>query len=365
MTEPNFGNMAALYKKIGMNPQGELVSSRIASAEKIYGSVESKHLVSLLRGALGIAKQPELMFMDDVLAADDTTYVSGGEGKELQLLATALLRRALSDEEDFACLFALGIVVSSFGGVRPTLDEDLVAAASRLLTERRVATKVLPEKFTNKAKPNLAADFEGMQPYVDNGQFREAFPTLKKIIEGTNSYAHNVGSHLVTQLQAIANGQRRLTEQMEVHWWVLGAWSLDENKPFSEFSKLEGCVRVGIELARLSTASSYGLFAAPALIQQVLGDEVAKSETAVKEIAVSGSREWRMGWTKGLMQAPELMSVLPITAGVCLALDSDDESDWEPRYARQLQVEASTVLSVRDASLQVYHEQLLLRELQS
>lgn len=363
MTEQNFGSMAALYKKIGMNPQGELVSSRITSAKKIYEDVENKDLVPLLRSALGIAKQPELTFIDDVLVADDITYVSGGEGKELQLLATALLRRALSEEGGFACLFALGIVVSSFGGVRSTLDEDLVAAASRLLSERRVVNKTLPEKFTTKTKPNWAAEFEGMQPYVDSAQFREAFPSIRKIIEGTNNYAHNVGSHLAAQLQAISDRQRRLTEQMEVHWWVLGAWSLEDNKPFSEFSKLEGCVRVGIELARLSTASSYGLFAAPALIQQVLGDEVAKSETTIREIAVSGSREWRMAWTKGLMQAPELMSVLPITAGVCLALDSDDQPDWEPRYARQLQIEASSVLSVRDASLQIYHEQLLLREL--
>lgn len=365
MIDENFGNLGALYRKVGMSPQADLISSRVDSAKKIYENVDNGVLVPLLRGAFGIAKQTELKFIEDVLVADDPDYSTNGDGPEAQLVATALLRRALEEGGDFSAEFALGVVVTSFGGIRSTIDDELLAFANKVLAEHRTSIKGPPVKITNKAKPNLAAELDGMKPYVESGQFREAFPGLRKLVEGNATYAHSVGSHLVTQLQALADNQRRLTEQMEVHWWVLGAWSIEQDTPFSEVSPVEAGVRAGMDLARLSTASSYGLFASPALIDQVLGRAVASRVTSLKEVAVSGPREWRAAWSQGLLQKPELMSLLPVSAGVCLALDSDEQPDWEPRYMRHMQIDASSALSVRDASVQMYLEQLLLRALSS
>lgn len=363
--DENFSRLGTLYRKVGMSPQADLISNRVDSAKRIYENVESDNLVPLLRGAFGIAKQAELKFIDDVMVADDSNYSPGEEGREAQLIATALLGRALAEESDFSAHFALGIVVASFGGVRLTIDDELLGFANKVLVEHRTSRKVLPHKITNKTKPNWTADFEGMQQFVDSGQFRESFPGLKKMLEGSATYAHAVGSHLVSQLQALADNQKRLVEQMEVHWWVLGAWSIEQDTPFSELPAVEAGMRAGMDLARLSTASKYGLFASPALINQVLGGSVADTATSLKEVALSGSQEWRMKWSQGLLQKPELMSLLPISGAVCLALDSDEQPDWEPRYMRQLQIEASSAFSVRDAAVQLYLEQLLLRELAS
>lgn len=365
MTDENFSRLGALYRKVGISPQADLVSSRTNSAKKIYENVDDDSLVPLLRGAFGIAKPTELKFIDDVLVADDSNYSPGEEGRETQLIATALLGRALAEEGDFAARFALGVAVASFGGVRFTVDDELHGLASRVLVEYRTSRKAPPDKITGRVKPNLTADFEGMQPLVDNDQFREAFPTLKKLLEGNATYAHTVGSHLAKQLQALADSQRRLAEQMEVHWWVLGAWSMEQDIPFSDLPAVEAGMRAGIDLARLSTASKYGLFAAPALMNQVLGSPAAGVPTSLKELALAGSREWRRKWSQGLLQKPELMSLLPISGAVCLALDSDEQPDWEPRYIRQVQIDASSVLSVRDAANQLYLEKLLFRELAS
>lgn len=365
MSDENFGGLGSLYRKIGMNPAPDLIQSRIESSKKIYAEVELESLAPLLRGAFGIAKKAELSFISDTISADDPSYSSEDGCREIELLSAGILRRALSEGGEFSAKFALGIVVASFGSVRSTMDESLVASAERVLLEYRTTKRPLPEKVANKARPNWAADFESMQAMADASQFKESFPVLKKLLEGGPAYTSTFGASLVGQLNALLENQRLLMEQMNVHWWVLGAWNIDGDVPFSEFQPAESGLRAGMDLASLTTASGVGLFAAPALLRRALGGAVSEVETNLKELAVCGSREWREKWSGGLLQKPEIMSLLPICGAACLAIDSDEQPDWEPRYQRQFQINASSPIGVVDAANQIYLEQLLLREVLS
>lgn len=363
MTEEAYSRLGPLYHKIGMSPSQDLVAGRIASAKKIYEQIDEDSLVPLLRGVFGLAKGDELDFIHDALAADDPLYAS--DGREAQLISSALLRRVLEEGDNYSSLAALGVAVASCGGLRSAIDDDLVAHAQRIISARRLSRKSLPDKITYKTKPNWSADFEALQPFVDGGQFREAYPGLRKLLEGSATYSQSTGSHIVSQVQALLESQKHLAEQMEVHWWVLGAWSIEAESPFSKMPAPEAGMRAGMDLATLSTASKFGLFSAPALIAQALGEAVGDTETSLKELALSGARDWRSTWSRSLLEKAELMSLLPVSGAVCLAIDSDEQPDWEPRYARQLQIDAASALSVRDAAVQLYLEQLFRREVEA
>lgn len=365
MTEDAFNRLGTLYQNIGMSPSSELVSGRIASARKIYDQLDDKSLIPLLRGVFGLAKQGELAFIENALLADDPLYSLAGGDRETQLISAALLHNALQGNDDYSSQVALGLVVASFGGLRSAIDDDLVTQAQRTLSVRRASRKNLPGKITHKSKPNWNGEFDALQPFVENDQFREAYPGIRKLLEGSTTYSQAVSSHIASQVQGLLDNQKHLVEQMEIHWWVLGAWNIETESPFAEMPAPEAGMRAGMDLVTLSTASRFGLFASPALINQVLGESVSAQVTSLKELALSGAREWRSGWSQSLLESAELMSLLPISAAACLALDSDEQPDWEPRYLRQLQIEVASVISIREAANQLYLEQLFYRDVES
>ena len=54
---------------------------------------------------------------------------------------------------------------------------------------------------------------------------------------------------------------------------------------------------------------------------------------------------------------------MPITAALGLAADSEDESDWLPRFKRLTALDPDKSFAPVDLGVQLYREQVLLRAL--
>lgn len=365
MTTPQFKRLGALYKAIGLATNPELVNARLGSAQKAYKALDSSHLVPLTRGALKLAKSEELGFLVEALADGDAGFDSnGGNDAEVAAVAAATLWEMIEGRGELAGPAALAVTTAAFGGVRTYVDPELAGFAATSLAAQQREVRPGPTQATYRSKPALKEDLDALDTHGQNGDFGAGSPHLRKLLEGGINYTANGLSDLALQLQRVIEHQARLEEEMNIHWWLVGGWSRDVDKPFADLDLGRAALLAANELADL-TKTDIGLASAPALLDMVLvkGRKGAPKALSMADLVLATPIADRRAWTDELLADMAAASLVPLCFAAALAADGDDAEDWKPRFQRLSGIDPSLAVKPLDAANQLYRELLLRREI--
>lgn len=357
-----FEHMGPLYRKRGLNTETQLIAGRIESATAAYGQFKPQDLPALLRTGMGISAPGDLATLAEEVRKSDPTFDPAGSQPEMTLMAAAILRQAIEDGDVLGERAALAVVATSFGGLRVfEADPDLLEYAKEALADLQDVGR--PNVSANKTpkRPNLEEEFSSLQAQAQGNNFGTGHAPLKQILEGGFAYTETAYRSLALQFNALANAHNRLSEEMNVHWWVLNGWSHDARQPFGELGAAEAALRAGVELARLTKQSSLGLFAAPALLSKVLkGAGFEPNQRVALSAAIVGCPvEWRNDWARDLLSKGSISPLLPVTLAAASAAESNDERDWEPRFERATRISPTAEIELLGLSHQAYLESVL------
>lgn len=364
MTTPTFKRLGPLYKAVGLTTSPELVGTRLSAAQKAYKSLDAQSIVPLTRAALRISKPDELDFLLSLLGKDDPTFDVRGDDVEIAIIAAAALFEMIESKGPLSLPAGLAVVAAGFGGVRPFVDTDLAPLAADSLTELQRGGRSKPTAATYRSKPALKEDLDGIEEQVEESNFAESVPHIKKLFETSVNYTQAGLQDLANQLQRVIQHQSRLEEEMNIHWWLVGGWSRDADKAFSDLKMERASLLAGKELADL-TVTNAGVASAPALLSMVLEKGrrgAAKAVSLASQIPHTPIDE-RRRWSQALDGKSALATLVPLNLAAALAAESDDADDWKPRFQRLTGIDPSVALAPLDSSLQFYREMLLIREL--
>lgn len=361
-----FKRIAPIYRSIGLAPSADLIGLRSAAAQKAFDSFDNqKKLVTLVRIALGLAKTEEENAFVAHFSGDDPNFAPRTGDREIGGLAAALLWEFIEQGKSLAASAAFMVATASFGGVRPYSDPDLNTYAKDFLIKSQTSeeTKIFKDP-TYRTRPKLKDEFDAMDARSSGNQFTACYPHIKSLLESGVAYTENGLKDLAVQLVAIIENQRQLNEEMAIHWWVLGGWSKDRQVSFASLKPEEAAIRSGKELADL-TSSKIGWMTAPGMLDVVLktgrANDVAPIPLA--KAATAANVEWRRGWTNKVLESSEVGSILPLSLAMAIAADSNDATDWEPRFQRLTNIAPDIRIGVLNLATQLYNERLLAKTL--
>lgn len=366
MTTAPMQRLGLIYNSLGLNTSPELVTARSTSAAAILAGLQKAQLVPLVRAALRLAKPEELEFMATGLSGDDPAFNPASGDAEISAVASAMLWHLIDTAGQFRGLTALAVVTASFGGARSYIDPGLADHANATLASLQQSARPRPGNATYRKQPVTKEDFEGLETQGNNNNFQAAAPHLKKLITANLNYTMQGLQDLAGQLQGILNHQARLEEEMKIHWWLVGSWSRDQDKAFSDLPLPEAALLSGKELADL-TFTEIGLSSAPGILDLLLqkGRKGNPKPLPLAEIVLATPLSTRADWTSELLAEAATASLTPLAFAAALAVDSNDDPDWRPRFQRLTAIDPNSSLLPLDAAIQFYREQLLLWQLRS
>ncbi|WP_233874697.1 GTPase-associated system all-helical protein GASH [Paraburkholderia adhaesiva] len=357
--------MGVLYGKLGLATQAALIEARGQGVLAASESISAEHVPGLVSCALGLKGMEADEKFWTFFSEKDPTFDVAPQDKEAALLAASTIACCLEAKCNFADYLSLCLVTASFGGVRPAVaDGELLSLAEHALAAAQSASNEVPKDRTYSKQPSALTDsLENLAQPAARQQPANGIQHAHAALAELATYAEASALAAARNDNAILAYLRKLESEMRVYWWVNSGWSIDTGKPFASFPPIEAAVLAAKELAEKS-ATTAGLFAAPALLAMVLekGRPRKEKPLSIAEAATAPNRKWRQTHCAAVAQTA-VASLVPITTALGLAAASDDASDWQPRFERVTGLSLATGITPEQVAIQVYRERLLLSAL--
>ncbi len=362
---PNdFGRMAGLYKTLGFETPGAVVTLRKQAAAKALKGVDAGKLCVLIRSALELPiKEGELKWFLESFGQEDGAFSAGETAPETALLASSVIWATIENQGPLSTLAALALATGSLGSSRPLkVDPELVPFAERTLAAiQGKSASETPSHLKALTPLNLETQLAAIQKAGEANTFSQGWTPMNESLTALSKFSGAGYAALLKQVNELLTLQQRMENELRMQWWVIGGWSTDLRKPFSALAAPEAGMRAGKELAELASAPP-GPANAPALLDLVLEKVPGGStkSTSLSALATATPRAWRLSWLKDMASWPHA-TLTPISLAAAIAAESEDAADWEPRFLRASKLSASFEMSVLDAALQVHRERMLQR----
>jgi GTPase-associated system helical domain len=349
------GRMAARYGKLGLETSQVLIESRAKAVEAASEEFGSDDLPGVLATAFALNCLDESMPLVDQFSAPDATFDVRRNQSEGALLAATLLLYEIQRGSDFSDPVSLILTTASFGGLRvPAADPEIITVASQALSNAQSAVAKVPQP---RAYAKLGKTLvEAVSQLPDNGAIDASL--LKPVLTDILKYCEGRALNAATSDNELLNYVKQLEEELRTYWWVVGRWSHLQQKPFRDLGPDIAAIIAGIELASKTTLK-LGLYAAPALIDQVLvrDEDTASGQITLAAAATLLSQQYRKNQFGDLSES-KIGPWLPFSTAMGLAALSNDEKDWEPRFKRITGINPKTKLKTMDLAIQIYRERL-------
>jgi hypothetical protein len=350
------------YAKLGMKTDPDLIASRGEILEEIVAELQHEEIPNLVRCALSLkVKETELPWLGKFNEKDPEHEIQPNDA-EASLLASAVAAHALQSDDDVKGALALAMVTASFRGMRTSLlGAEMLTLSNQVLADQQSISGSPPGNRTVVKQGKTITDV--VQVLKQAGHFQPGHgPQITSALEAIGLYAETSQNRAAASDNELLGYIRKLEQELRIYWWATSGWSFDVDGPIAELPLLEAVIRAGAELAD-KDGSEFGLFAAPALLSMVVGREKLKAaeQDNLGHVAVASDRQWRTDKFSGIATG-KLGDLLPVTAALGLAADSEDQSDWTKRFERLCGFDASKAcMSPADMALQLYREMIFSR----
>lgn len=256
------------------------------------------------------------------ISGGDATFDPSHSGRELQVLAAAVLAQLVSTMPDAALI----VTTASMAGTRkPELPMDLEGLAEEglaNLSERKHVRQDLAEIQIASPKINYKANTETLQT-MDPIQIQVEFERLHS---ATSAAIERVVTGQNRVVKALLHRQELDEEELQMLWWLTGGYSHVGKKPFLKIEEKVRPLILAHELASM-TAVSPGPRSVRAMLQRA-GVGTAKLKLA--DAVNAHSTEWAK-----MVSDSSLIS--PVTTPIHFALEQRAElastDTWQAAWA--------------------------------
>jgi hypothetical protein len=366
---PIHPSFADWYRSAALTPPEALLDKRWAGVEDSVKQPSAALLLSLAKlFTLSIAAESAVPAgFRDTFRAHDEAFPSRNNLQELRVLAGAILRLVIEQNQPLSPLAALALVCGSFGPREAALPErQHLDAAQRYIVDYSTTTResVAPAQMKipsfTKAKfgETLQQNFFAVNQTPN--MYEPLLNTLTEIASGFSS-ALKQAQKAVEQLTHTANARQ---EEVAILWWLQTHFSKDLQRPFSEIGYVTGTLVFPMELADL-TVFVPGSEAGIAILVhalQLAGAPSSSETVTIAQATNSAPREWREKVcaehkfdTSGLLT--------PLLIAIHKSLETDGRDDWLPVYRKTCDIPVDRPFTLIQLSLQLFHERMLLRAL--
>lgn len=317
-------------------------------------------LIRVFNGKLPKVSDFNERFGSVIQKADSTFRVRKNE-VEMRLLAGSTIIRALAEGASklndalalaVTCATCRGLVSNDSG-----MNQDVIDAAKSYLLQEAVRVRSPNQiEFSDTPNEKIIASIE---------QFKEAFTQapLATVKDTLANPLKLLTEEISTQTESLERFEYELKiqrEELNITWWVIGEYSRDLDKAFSNLKLPEACLIAAKELADL-TEEMPGPRSAPALLDKVLKFVTPNLPASVSlKDAVNGAPEgWRTNW-----KSVKLMKSVEDFCHVHLAVQKSIETgggDWVKSFNFSAPIKASQKFLPLDLAVQTYQEDLLIR----
>ena len=348
-------SFADRYAEAGIAPTQSIIANRQATADRVVDAADNARMIDLAGtyyGSPGI----ELIWLRDEFAKEDTTFSLVNNEREVRVLATAILGALVAAGRSVAIL---AVIAGNVAGHRPPLGADwLLRDATEALLRLSVANRA-PATIDTKVEPTINAKLTDQIAALTQDDPATLQVLLKAIRSEANGSAKTTASQTSTALAALDKQARMQREESQMLWWLVGGHSRSLERPFAALGAQQAALVAALDLAALTTVSSLGPVAAPALLQRAIVQARKGRGAPARDLAgaVDGLK------SEELARLPLIADKVPARlAPVMTALGlarTIGAGAWHGRFQETTGLEASINFDPDQISTQLYREHLL------
>ncbi len=154
------------------------------------------------------------------------------------------------------------------------------------------------------------------------------------------------------------------SDDSQVLWWLVGKWSNDFQRPFSEFEEYEASFYAGKELADIVQFLP-GLYTAKAVLVQILSNcKTTKSKYSLSEIVNDVNLNWKEK-TLHNYDPSSLLNIAPILLALLFSTQFEENDQWISGFKKSIDIDPKELIMEAHAfSYQIYIECLLVKAME-
>jgi hypothetical protein len=239
--------IAGWIRDIELDPEATRHDAILAAAQSLVGDITPSDVLDLVLLAHGEEAPNASSRVSQALRAQEDAWVVRPGDRIEYLTAATSVGLAMEGEAPSAIPFALATESAGFVGLKatvgdlPTLARDCLTRSSEELRARSPLVAVSPD-IRGAFADNVGPIPEGQAANTDQ------LAALTKAASSASTRVANVTSKLLPALNRRLNAA---DEELNILWWVFGAYSDSAEKPFEDVEdEALGCV-AGIEFASL------------------------------------------------------------------------------------------------------------------
>ena len=332
------------------------------AVEELSKQLEHSDIRKLIRFSAQVGKIDEdtLSKVRNTFFENDNAFLMTGNDFELRLLSSVIVIKMLLDKTD-QLDHALAVACLDCCGAHSCFElHSLVEEANRSLNtmshELRPKTP-LPnlgnEKINAKSvlKPLKAKAAKGT-PQVEISDLE---PILTAYAKSDNNLASN-NEDLRTALEL-------QKEEVDVLWWLVGAYSNDLERPYSELEKAITAVVAGKEFAEL-VLHRPGPIGATGILKRMLANGTGGSQKiSLQELVPNLPMEWRERVSESVTE--DSIQFCPLLAAISASVESKADDAWVSIFKNRFPRLLSTAILPEIFSFQMYREWMMVLEIKT
>jgi len=340
------------YAEAGLKPSAELINLRSETAERITSGITNQFVLDLAAAYYG-SPDVDLSWLKDEFAKEDASFSLVNNEREMRVLAAVMLGQLIAQGNSVAILsVTIGNVT---GKRRPPESEWLVAEAKEALGRASVSARA-PKKLETKIVPTSSKD---LAKEIAQNDWAILLTTLGKISSEAQLTTKDMASQTTGALRELSRQMSLMREESQMLWWLFGGHSRALERSFSTMAPPQAALVGAVDLGTLTTFSSLGPVAAPAMLERVIalakkpkGPPSRELSTTIDTFATADLAFLQVFHTK---LPPRLA---PITTAIDLAC-TIGTGVWYSRFKALTGFEASIEFNPLPLAEQLYWEHLL------
>lgn len=352
-------NFGAWYRTANLEPEHELLQLRWKGISSyVEQDVASDEIINLVRMFYDLKTSPEFIDRFSNFFVESDSAFDTKNKLELSVLAGATLRE-LSEQDNCNNLIYFLVMSAAFCNKNTSVSEiqeeimDLFNDAC--VNTREELLRYEGKKVTIPPLKTISKTFQA-----------ETVTWNVEVAKMLNTYFNGINKTLSELLNANSQHERYTSicaEDSQILWWLVGKWSNDFQKPFSNLKKQEAAIYAGKELADLVTILP-GPYSARAVLSQVLSDlKKGKDDIIFSDSINSLSPKWKKS-ILGSYDPSSLEEINPILYAISLSLKVDNKEEWYPLFKKATSIDPCEIkCKTLEIAYQVYIECLTIKTL--
>lgn len=356
-------NFAEWYNAISLRPTAETLEARWKAVEAVAAGQQLMEILDLARVFFKLPG--ENMVAEDLRNAaskEDKTYLTENDQNELSVLAGGVIAEIVLEPSSQADAAALAVLNIESQGLRqaPRL-QGVVDVCMQYLADESVRIRAAGEgsvKDLNVANLTKRITERGGVAVSDvNSVWNGMDVVLQDFLTQHTAHTSSINS-------VVSQTSKRLSEQMDILWWLFGEHTLDGKKAFSQLGVPEACYWGARDLATL-TQFLPGPFAAPAFLHRMLRlvKDQLPGQVRISDAVDECGKDWKERWLRELSGQQQMPDACPMLFAIAKSVEVGGGSGWTAAFDHATGLAASGKLAPVRLAQQIYTELLLLRAL--